>query len=123
MDEGGRRLDALRLQGAAATFNHDTAEVGADPVHLMYVLEQAIRREQLTEETERYLEFIKAELAPRYAEFIGHEIQKAYLDRTRTTGRTCSIATSTTPTPGSRTRTSRTPTPVSCSTASCSIRS
>ena len=35
----------------AATFNHDTAEVGADPVHLMYVLEQAIRREQLPDET------------------------------------------------------------------------
>jgi serine protein kinase len=65
----------------AATFNHDTAEVGADPVHLMYVLEQAIRREQLPDETEkRYLEFIKAELAPRYAEFIGNEIQKAYLE-------------------------------------------
>src|SRR3974390_3597162 len=27
----------------AATFNHDTAEIGADPVHLMYVLEHAIR--------------------------------------------------------------------------------
>ncbi len=65
----------------AATFNHDTTEVGADPVHLMYVLEQAIRREQLRDEVEkRYLEFIKAELAPRYAEFIGHEIQKAYLE-------------------------------------------
>jgi serine protein kinase len=65
----------------AATFNHDTIEVGADPVHLMYLLEQAIRREQLPDETEkRYLEFIKAELAPRYAEFIGHEIQKAYLE-------------------------------------------
>jgi serine protein kinase len=65
----------------AATFNHDTTEVGADPVHLMYVLEQAIRREQLPDETEkRYLEFIKGELAPRYAEFIGHEIQKAYLE-------------------------------------------
>jgi serine protein kinase len=65
----------------AATFNHDTIEVAADPVHLMYVLEQAIRREQLPAETEkRYLEFIKAELAPRYAEFIGHEIQKAYLE-------------------------------------------
>ena len=47
----------------------------------MYVLEQAIRREQLPEETEkRYLEFIKEELAPRYAEFIGNEIQKAYLE-------------------------------------------
>jgi serine protein kinase len=65
----------------AATFNHDTIEVAADPVHLMYVLEQSIRREQLAEETEkRFLEFIKGELAPRYAEFIGAEIQKAYLE-------------------------------------------
>jgi serine protein kinase len=65
----------------AATFNHDTREVGADPVHLMYVLEQMIRREQLTDEVEkRYLEFIKGELAPRYAEFIGNEIQKTYLE-------------------------------------------
>ena len=65
----------------AATFNHDTTEISADPVHLMYTLEQSIRREQLPEETEkRYLEFIKAELAPRYAEFIGNEIQKAYLE-------------------------------------------
>ena len=47
----------------------------------MYVLEQAIKREQYADDTEkRYLEFIKAELAPRYAEFIGHEIQKAYLE-------------------------------------------
>ena len=65
----------------AATFNHDTIEIAADPVHLMYVLEQSIRREQLPEDTEkRYLEFIKGELAPRYAEFIGNEIQKAYLE-------------------------------------------
>ncbi|HEY4045152.1 MAG TPA: PrkA family serine protein kinase [Rhodopila sp.] len=65
----------------AATFNHDTTEIAADPVHMMYVLEQAIRREQMPQETEkRYLEFIKGELAPRYAEFIGNEIQKAYLE-------------------------------------------
>jgi serine protein kinase len=63
------------------TFNFDTQEVAADPVHLMFVLEQSIKREQLPEETEdRYLEFIKEELAPRYAEFIGNEIQKAYLE-------------------------------------------
>jgi serine protein kinase len=82
VDEG---MDGVSTRFAfkvlAATFNHDTAEVGADPVHLMYVLEQAIRREQPPEETEkRYVEFIKAELVPRYAEFIGHEIQKAYLE-------------------------------------------
>ena len=82
VDEG---MDGISTRFAfkvlAATFNHDTDEVAADPVHLMYVLEQSIRREQLPDETEkRYLEFIKAELAPRYAEFIGHEIQKAYLE-------------------------------------------
>jgi serine protein kinase len=65
----------------AATFNHDTIEIAADPVHLMYVLEQSIRRDQMPPDTEkRYLEFIKGELAPRYAEFIGNEIQKAYLE-------------------------------------------
>ncbi|TWU26601.1 PrkA AAA domain protein [Novipirellula galeiformis] len=63
------------------TFNFDTHEVAADPVHLMYVLEQSIRREQLPEDTEhRYLEFVKEELASRYAEFIGNEIRKAYLE-------------------------------------------
>jgi serine protein kinase len=82
MDEG---MDGVSTRFAfkvlAATFNHDTIELGADPVHLMYVLEQAIRREQLSDEVEkRYLEFIKADLAPRYAEFIGHEVQKAYLE-------------------------------------------
>jgi serine protein kinase len=82
VDEG---MDGVSTRFAfkvlAATFNHDTTEIAADPVHLMYVLEQSVRREQLSDEVEkRYLEFIKAELAPRYAEFIGHEIQKAYLE-------------------------------------------
>jgi serine protein kinase len=82
VDEG---MDGVSTRFAfkvlSATFNHDATEIGADPVHLMYVLEQAIRREQLPHEVEkRYLEFIKGELAPRYAEFIGHEIQKAYLE-------------------------------------------
>ncbi|UCI08800.1 PrkA family serine protein kinase [Mesorhizobium sp. B1-1-8] len=63
------------------TFNYDTKEVAADPVHLMYILEQAIKREQFPKETEAaYLDFLKSELATRYAEFIGHEIQKAYLE-------------------------------------------
>jgi serine protein kinase len=82
VDEG---MDGVSTRFAfkvlAATFNHDTKEVAADPVHLMYVLEHAIRREQLPDDVEkRYLEFVKAELAERYAEFIGHEIQKAYLE-------------------------------------------
>ncbi len=63
------------------TYNYDSHEIGADPVHLMFVLEQAIKREQMPEDQEtRYIEFIKEELAPRYAEFVGNEIQKAYLE-------------------------------------------
>ncbi len=63
------------------TFNYDTKEVAADPVHLMLVLEQAIKRQQFPHELEvNYLDFLKSELAPRYAEFIGYEIQKAYLE-------------------------------------------
>jgi serine protein kinase len=82
VDEGMTGLSTrFAFKVLAATFNHDTVEVAADPVHLMYVLEQSLRREQLPAETEkRYIEFIKAELAPRYAEFIGKEIQKAYLE-------------------------------------------
>jgi len=81
-DEG---MDGISTRFAfkvlAACFNHDTTEIAADPVHLMYAVEQSIRREQFSADTEkRYLEFIKGELAPRYAEFIGNEIQKAYLE-------------------------------------------
>src|SRR5947209_4928856 len=61
VDEG---MDGVSTRFAfkvlAATFNHDTTEIAADPVHLMYVLEQTVRREQLADATEkRYLEFIK----------------------------------------------------------------
>ena len=81
-DEG---MDGMSTRFAykalSAAFNFDTEEIAADPVHLMYVLEQAIRREQFPEETERrYLAFIKEDLMPRYAEYVGKEIQKAYLE-------------------------------------------
>jgi serine protein kinase len=62
-------------------FNFDSNEVAANPVHLMYVLEQQIEREQFPAETEqKYLSYIKEHLAARYAEFIGKEIQTAYLE-------------------------------------------
>jgi serine protein kinase len=82
VDEGMTGLSTrFAFKVLSSTFNYDTQEVSADPVHLMYILEQSIRREQFAEEQEkRLLAFIKAELAPRYAEFIGNEIQKAYLE-------------------------------------------
>ncbi len=65
----------------SAVFNYDQTEIAANPVHLMYVLEQRLAREGLPEEMHRrYLEHIKGWLAPRYAEFIGKEIQTAYLE-------------------------------------------
>jgi serine protein kinase len=82
VDEGMEGLSTrFAFKTLSNTFNFDTQEVAADPVHLMYVIEQAVRREQFPEETEKkLLSFIKADIAPRYAEFIGNEIQKAYLE-------------------------------------------
>ncbi|MBO6810945.1 MULTISPECIES: PrkA family serine protein kinase [Marinobacter] len=62
-------------------FNFDTTEVAANPVHLLYVLEKQIEQEQFPPEThEKYLRFIKEFLAPHYVQFIGKEIQTAYLE-------------------------------------------
>jgi serine protein kinase len=82
VDEGMNGLSTrFAFKVLSETFNHDTEEISADPVHLLYALEQAVKREQMPEETESsYLSFMKDELAPRYAEFIGNEIQKAYLE-------------------------------------------
>lgn len=82
VDEG---MDGLSTRFAykilSRTFNYDESEVAANPVHLLHVLETQIRSEQFPPETEsRYLGFLKTELAPRYAEFLGLEIQKAYLE-------------------------------------------
>jgi len=62
-------------------FNFDTSEVAANPVHLLYVIEQQVEREQFPPEVEqKYITFLKEYLAPRYVEFIGKEIQTAYLE-------------------------------------------
>ena len=62
-------------------FNFDHGEVAANPVHLLYVLEQQIVQEQFPREIEeKYIAFIKGYLARHYAEYIGKEIQTAYLE-------------------------------------------
>ena len=62
-------------------FNFDHTEIAANPVHLMYVLERQIEQEQFPQEVqERYLAFIKEYLTTKYVEFIGKEIQTAYLE-------------------------------------------
>ncbi|WP_068808027.1 PrkA family serine protein kinase, partial [Thauera phenolivorans] len=82
VDEGMTGLSTrFAFKALSKVFNFDHREVAANPVHLMYVLEQQIEAEQFPPETEqRYLGYIKEFLAPRYAEFIGKEIQTAYLE-------------------------------------------
>ncbi|MFH1870566.1 MAG: PrkA family serine protein kinase [Pseudomonadota bacterium] len=82
VDEGMTGLSTrFAFKILSKVFNFDHREVAANPVHLMYVLEQQIEQEQFAPEIEqRYLGFIKEFLAPRYAEFIGKEIQTAYLE-------------------------------------------
>jgi serine protein kinase len=62
-------------------FNFDPDEVAANPIHLFYVLEKQLQQDGLPPEEEtRRIDFIKGILAPKYAEFIGDELQKAYLE-------------------------------------------
>lgn len=62
-------------------FNFDHQEVAANPVHLLYVLEQQIIKDNLPDEQQRrLLEFVKGYLTPKYAEFVAKEIQTAYLE-------------------------------------------
>lgn len=63
------------------TYNFDSTEIAANPVHLTYVLEKQIQQEQLPAATEeKYISFIKGQIVPKYASFLSDEIQKAYLE-------------------------------------------
>jgi serine protein kinase len=82
VDEGMNGLSTrFAFKILSKVFNYDHSEIAANPVHLLYVLEQQIEQEQFPNEvSERYLRFLKEYLAPRYVEFIGKEIQTAYLE-------------------------------------------
>ncbi len=82
VDEGMNGLSTrFAFKILSKVFNYDATEVAADPVHLMYVLERQIEKEQFQAELQaRYIRFIKEYLAPRYVDFIGKEIQTAYLE-------------------------------------------
>ena len=82
VDEGMTGLSTrFAFKILSKVFNFDHREVAANPVHLMYVLEQQIEQEQFPAVVEeQYLRYIKEFLSPRYADFIGKEIQTAYLE-------------------------------------------
>ncbi|NQD38756.1 PrkA family serine protein kinase [Permianibacter sp. IMCC34836] len=82
VDEGMNGLSTrFAFKILSKVFNFDHGEVAANPVHLLYVLETQLEREQFPQETyEKYIEHIKGFLVPKYVEFIGKEIQTAYLE-------------------------------------------
>ncbi|GMA82474.1 PrkA family serine protein kinase [Shewanella glacialipiscicola] len=82
VDEGMNGLSTrFAFKILSRVFNFDHSEIAANPVHLFYVLERQIEQEQFPGDTaERYLEFLKGYLIPKYVEFIGKEIQTAYLE-------------------------------------------
>lgn len=82
VDEGMNGISTrFAFKILSKVFNFDHTEVAANPVHLLYVLERQIEQEQFPQELhERYLNFIKEYLSPKYVEFIGKEIQTAYLE-------------------------------------------
>lgn len=82
VEEGMNGLSTrFAFKALSRVFNFDPTEVAANPVHLMYVLEQQIERENYPDEVrDRYIGYIKEYLSAKYVEFIGKEIQTAYLE-------------------------------------------
>ena len=82
VDEGMNGLSTrFAFKILSKVFNFDPSEVAANPVHLLYVLEQQIEQQQYPEEVQdKYMSFIKEFLTPKYIEFLGKEIQTAYLE-------------------------------------------
>ncbi len=81
-DEGMTGLSTrFAFKILSKVFNYDHEEIAANPVHLLYILEQQIEQEQYAPELkDRYISYLKGYLAPNYAEFISKEIQTAYLE-------------------------------------------
>ncbi|MGL5336994.1 MAG: PrkA family serine protein kinase [Enterovibrio sp.] len=82
VDEGMTGLSTrFAFKILSRVFNFDHNEIAANPVHLFYVLEQQIERQQFPAEVAaKYLEHLKGHLIPKYIEFIGKEVQTAYLE-------------------------------------------
>jgi len=82
VDEGMNGLSTrFAFKILSKVFNFDHSEIAANPVHLLYVLEQQIEQEQFPHEVEeKYLSYLKGYLTSQYVSFIGKEIQTAYLE-------------------------------------------
>lgn len=65
----------------SSTFDYDIDEQAANPIHLMQVLETAIKKMQLGSDAEKArLGIIYDTLKPKYFEFLQDELQRAYIE-------------------------------------------
>lgn len=87
-DEGMKGMSTrFAFKTLSATYDLRPEEQQANPIDLMYVLENAVRKENLPKEAEdEYLDFIKSHLSPRYFEFLEKELRTAYLESYRSFG-------------------------------------
>ena len=83
VDEGMTGLSTrFAFKALSKTFNYGHGEVSANPVHLLYILEQEIKQTQFPKEVEqRYLgAFLKEVLTEDYKEFLDKEIRAAFVE-------------------------------------------
>lgn len=82
VDEGMSGMSTrFAFKVLSAVYDLRPEEFQANPIDLMYVIEEAIKKEALPAEThERYLDFIKSHLHPKYFEFLEKELRTAYLE-------------------------------------------
>lgn len=65
----------------SSVFDLRPEEFQANPIDLMYVIEESIKKESLVEEKHAlYLDFVKSYLQPKYFEFLEKELRTAYLE-------------------------------------------
>lgn len=64
----------------AQTFNYDQNEVAANPLHLLFILEDRVRQEHLNPDDEQRLLIITGWLSAEFLKFLDGEIKKAYIE-------------------------------------------
>ena len=82
IDEGMEGISTrFAFKVLSRVFNFDVEEIAANPVHLLYVLEDEIMKQQFEKDDEQtYITYIKNILATNYLEFLENELQKSYID-------------------------------------------
>lgn len=88
VEEGmGGQSTRFAFKVLSATYDLRPEEQQANPIDLMFVIEEAIRKEALQDEVhQKYTTFIKDYLQPKYFEFVEKELRTAYLESYRSFG-------------------------------------